>query len=1338
MSGNTITYQNALPGVTLSFAAVGDEVKESLVLANPAVPTSYSFQVQTSPGLSFKPNSGGGLDVYSGSGFQFALPAPFLTEGSDALAGFSRAVSFSTQTTPGGLSLTVAVDPAWLQAPQRRWPVTIDPTVTLVGPAINADCHIVGGSFANQSFCASTELEVGTASTGNRHGMLFFPVEGALPRDSQVVSATLSLYVPRAASTGPLTVAARGLTTPFTHDATWNRYDGVHAWTSPGGDYGATTYDTVAAGSGAGWVDLQAPGLVQGWVNGETPNDGFLLRRQTEDANDFLVRFISRNNTDSAHWPTLTIAYDPRLGKRDAYTFNTTSVSDRSEVDVNVANGNLVVGQTDLRVGGIGLDLVVNRTYSGLTPPAVAGAVGRGWSLSVGADANLTIFPSRSVLLRQGGHGEYLPFYPKFGSTTDFTSPPGANAVLTESTDGSSFTLKFNKTGQTWSFTKISGTLARLTSQKDRNGNHLDYVYDASNRVTQIKQFRASQSAFRAVTVGYVGTSTLIDHLTDPASRIVSYGYTGNDLTSVTDADGKITRYAYTNSQLTQLTDARNNPITIAYQTDGTNRVASVTRVTASPSDTDPTTSYTYTAFASGTCTSGGSTGLFATSSVTDANSHATTYKFDSRDRVCHTTDPLGHTHDSAYNPNDNVIQTTDPLAMSSIFGYTTDANGTSNLTSITRPGTNSTTLTYTSTTNPFSPDSVTDPSGHQTTYSYDTAGNLASAQDGSGGPTSSVARNADGTVGTTTDANSHITSYAYTYSTTNGALTRLVITPPTGSPLGTTTVNFDSLQRATSVVDGKGQTKLVGYDPIDRVKTETVGTLTVSRTYDENGNLTQLGDPTGTTTFTYDELNRNLTKALPSRPTITYGYDQVGNLTSLDDAGGTVAYHFDAANRLDQLTEPGGALTTFTSDNADRRTTATFPNGVKVTLGYDDAGRQTSVKAQQGTNPAVVDLKYCYKQVAIGDTTACGTPAASGNTDRRWKLTDSRLGTTTNYAYDPQGRLGEAKTVVGGTQDFQYTYDPASNRTKQTVNGGTPTFYGYGTSNQLCWSKTTTTDPGSACTAPSGATSYTTDANGNLTSSSTGFAASYNGLDQTTAITPPGGSALSPLTYGGSTQVERRQAGSTDFTSSALGLGAADPGASKATFYTRDPGGSLISQRTPKATHYYVLDALGSVVALTDSTGAVVGRYSYEPYGKASFSGTVTSNFQFASGYTDPETGLVKFGARYDDPTLGRWTQQDSLAGGLGNPKTLNRYAYVRCDPINNTDPSGRGDCAPGASYATIGVFSYVQGLFEVAELPGLAAEGFAAASVLASGGFIFGIIAAVVIIGVVVYCGF
>jgi hypothetical protein len=51
----------------------------------------------------------------------------------------------------------------------------------------------------------------------------------------------------------------------------------------------------------------------------------------------------------------------------------------------------------------------------------------------------------------------------------------------------------------------------------------------------------------------------------------------------------------------------------------------------------------------------------------------------------------------------------------------------------------------------------------------------------------------------------------------------------------------------------------------------------------------------------------------------------------------------------------------------------------------------------------------------------------------------------------------------------------------------------------------------------------------------------------------------------------------------------------------------------------------------------------------------------------------MLKFGTRYYMPSLGRWTQRDPEAGKPRNPPSLNPYAYVGADPVNQVDPSGR-----------------------------------------------------------------
>jgi len=60
---------------------------------------------------------------------------------------------------------------------------------------------------------------------------------------------------------------------------------------------------------------------------------------------------------------------------------------------------------------------------------------------------------------------------------------------------------------------------------------------------------------------------------------------------------------------------------------------------------------------------------------------------------------------------------------------------------------------------------------------------------------------------------------------------------------------------------------------------------------------------------------------------------------------------------------------------------------------------------------------------------------------------------------------------------------------------------------------------------------------------------------------------------------------------------------------------------------------------------------------------------FGFAGGFYDPDTGLVRFGARDYDAEVGRWTTKDPILFRGGD---TNLYAYAGNDPVNSTDPSG------------------------------------------------------------------
>ncbi len=156
------------------------------------------------------------------------------------------------------------------------------------------------------------------------------------------------------------------------------------------------------------------------------------------------------------------------------------------------------------------------------------------------------------------------------------------------------------------------------------------------------------------------------------------------------------------------------------------------------------------------------------------------------------------------------------------------------------------------------------------------------------------------------------------------------------------------------------------------------------------------------------------------------------------------------------------------------------------------------------------------------------------------------------------------------------------SNRTTKTVDGTTTT-YTYNAANQL--------------TGDSTGTSYSYDGAGNFTGTSAGLTLGYNGKNQTTAATTPDGTRTD-IVYRGLGQNDRASVnGAQHIHSRVLGRTAVDP-AGAATFYTRDPQGTLVGQRVPQGDNYYLFDGQGSVAAVTDGTGALRNTYTYSPYG--------------------------------------------------------------------------------------------------------------------------------------------
>jgi RHS repeat-associated protein len=147
--------------------------------------------------------------------------------------------------------------------------------------------------------------------------------------------------------------------------------------------------------------------------------------------------------------------------------------------------------------------------------------------------------------------------------------------------------------------------------------------------------------------------------------------------------------------------------------------------------------------------------------------------------------------------------------------------------------------------------------------------------------------------------------------------------------------------------------------------------------------------------------------------------------------------------------------------------------------------------------------------------------------------------------------------------------------------------------------------------------------------------------------------------------------------------------------------GGSMLGVRVldpsnTVTTRYFHTDNLGSIAVITDESGNLVERDSYDAWGKRRFpngaddpSGSLTS--QTTRGFTGQEeltdVGLVHLNGRVYDPLVGRMMSADPFVPDPMNGQAWNRYSYVINNPLALTDTNGYcflGMCSWGKAIST------------------------------------------------------
>jgi RHS repeat-associated protein len=130
---------------------------------------------------------------------------------------------------------------------------------------------------------------------------------------------------------------------------------------------------------------------------------------------------------------------------------------------------------------------------------------------------------------------------------------------------------------------------------------------------------------------------------------------------------------------------------------------------------------------------------------------------------------------------------------------------------------------------------------------------------------------------------------------------------------------------------------------------------------------------------------------------------------------------------------------------------------------------------------------------------------------------------------------------------------------------------------------------------------------------------------------------------------------------------------------------------RTSTGVQWLLGDHLGSISVVVNASGVAQSTQLYKPWGESRYSSSASPTKylytgQMKEGALGGVEGLYYYGARYYDPSLGRWSQPDSIISDQHNPQDWDRYVYSRNNPVKYTDPSGHSptwwDYIGGAAY--------------------------------------------------------
>ncbi len=596
---SSVAFDNVMDGVSLLYQNYGYNVKESIIIEKPQEQYAYSF-VLNLQGLTPTLEADGSVLLRGADGEPvYEIPAPYLADADGATS--LEDAAYKLERISGGYLLTVEADPEWMNAPERAYPVTLDPTILLHNKG-NVLTTFIRSAWPGSVAPNSADQFVGyRANEGYDACNIYvqFANLPEIPQNCVPISAQLAMYnagfftsdgVGCAAPDGSLTVEAHEWPAAVS-DVSGLTWYLVHFGSTPVNEE-TIDYQKLSKKTLGEYVTWDITRTVMQWYQKQNEGDtsggrGVLLEGIDGRENYRVANLIGSGYHDYS--PYFAVYYRNPVGLESYYTYQEASAGKAGDLSIHNFTNQFTLERADvslsLEPASYALRHIYNSATSGIefsnneaggihTCDYTSMQVGVGWKLSA----------QQTVVECKVGDETYLVYNDEDGTehyfrktaTNTYEDEDGLSLKIVKSTSGGNtiYTMTDMDKYHTWVF--HNGYLISVT---DNNSNTIYFAYNAayssggsawkpvkgsaSNRLVQIVMDINSGNNEKSRTLQTVADLTYsgdrLSSVTDYAGRSTNYSYdSGGHLTQVTYADGTSVSYAYNGSggRLSTLYDA--------------------------------------------------------------------------------------------------------------------------------------------------------------------------------------------------------------------------------------------------------------------------------------------------------------------------------------------------------------------------------------------------------------------------------------------------------------------------------------------------------------------------------------------------------------------------------------------------------------------------------------------------------------------------------------------------------------------------------------------------------------------------------------------------------------